>query len=1065
MNPSDVSEKRRAEQALRRQSEQLQEQARLLDLAQVLIRDVDGHILLWNTGAAQLYGFTAAEAEGQVSHTLLHTEFPQPLEEVNATLLREGRWQGELVHRRKDGSRLVVVSLWALHRGQDGEAARVIEVNNDITFQKQAEEKLREGQRRFHAVFNQQFQFMAILAPDGTVLEANDTCFRATGVARERTLGHLFWETPWWDRLPTMQERWKRSIAEALRTGGPVTGEVDYSMADGSVRHATTVVTGLKDDAGHVTTLIVEGKDDTDRKRTEESMRESEQRFARFMQHLPGLAWIKDLQGRYIYVNDATLTAFRRTSDGLIGKTDEEIFPPATAAQFQQNDRSALASEAGVQVIETLEHEDGIVHHSVVTKFPILGPEGRPALVGGMAMDITDRLQNERVLAESEERFRQLAENITEVFWMTDLPTTQMLYISPAYERVWGRSCRSLSENPWSFMDAIHPEDQERVRLAVLNQSRGEQTDKEYRVVRPDGSIRWVRDRAFPVKNVAGQFYRQVGIVDDFTEKKHSEETIRSLLRISERLNSTLDTEELLDLLVQEAVRLVGAESGVSGLRHPEGMVCHKYFQRGQPLPLNYCWPPMHGLPGWLLVHKIPYQTNDALTDTQIVHELCVQFGVRSALSIPILNARGELLGFFEIHNKEGGFTSADQQTLLAVSHTASMAIQNALAYRRIRQAEESLREADRRKDFFMATLAHELRNPLAPIRNGLELLRRADGDSQLREQARSLMERQLQRMVRLVDDLLDVSRITRGKVQLRKERVELKTVLDSAIEAARPIVEGQGHQLTVSLPGQPIAIDGDPARLAQVFANLLDNAAKYTDKGGHIWLTVERQDAEVVVCVRDTGIGIPAEQLPYLFEMFAQLKPALERSQGGLGIGLALVHGLVELHEGRVEARSAGSGQGSEFLVYLPVAEAQAQPTTEADTSANEGRCSPKRRILVADDNVDGCESLALILRLMGHDIQTAYDGLEAVQAAAAFRPDLAILDIGMPKKNGYEVARYIRAQSWGKQVVLVALTGWGQKDDKRQATDAGFDHHLTKPAQPADLEKLLSSSVGRPS
>jgi CheY-like chemotaxis protein len=319
-------------------------------------------------------------------------------------------------------------------------------------------------------------------------------------------------------------------------------------------------------------------------------------------------------------------------------------------------------------------------------------------------------------------------------------------------------------------------------------------------------------------------------------------------------------------------------------------------------------------------------------------------------------------------------------------------------------------------------------------------------------------MERQLGQLVRLVDDLLDISRITRGRIQLRKERVELAAAVQSSLEECRPLIEAQSHELTVTLPTDPISLEADPTRLAQVISNLLNNAAKYTEKGGHIWLTAERQGNEAVVSVRDTGIGIAAEHLPRLFEMFSQAAPALERSQGGLGIGLALVRGLVELHGGRVEARSAGLGKGSEFIVRLPVVDGsvrhEPQPPQEGDGVAN-GR---KRRILLVDDNRDAADSLAVLLRMMGHEARSAYDGVEAVQAAATFRPEVVLLDIGLPKMNGYEAARHIRQQPWGKGMALVALTGWGQEQDKRRALEAGFDHHLTKPVDPVALSKLLA-------
>jgi PAS domain S-box-containing protein len=374
------------------------------------------------------------------------------------------------------------------------------------------------------------------------------------------------------------------------------------------------------------------------------------------------------------------------------------------------------------------------------------------------------------------------------------------------------------------------------------------------------------------------------------------------------------------------------------------------------------------------------------------------------------------------------------------------------------RRAEQTLLQADRRKDEFLATLAHELRNPLAPIRNSIELLRHADGNADLIGQASLIMERQVGLMVRLVDDLLDISRITQGKVQLRKERVELAAVVQSPVEECRPLIEGQSHELTVTLPPGPIYLEADPTRLGQAFANLLRNAAKYTDKGGRIWLTAERQGGEVVVSVRDTGIGIAAEHLSHIFEMFSQVTPALDRTQGGLGIGLALVKGLVKLHGGSVEARSSGIGLGSEFTVRLPTVEAPGQESQRPKDNGEKSPGGKKCRILIADDLQDSVDSLAMMLRMAGHEIQTAHDGLAAVQAAATFRPDVALLDIGMPKMNGYQAARHIREQEWGKKMVLVALTGWGQEEDKRRATEAGFDHHLTKPVEPAALEKLLA-------
>jgi PAS domain S-box-containing protein len=943
----DITERKRAEETLREEKARLH--ATLTGIGDaVIVTDADSRITLMNPVAQALTGWNEEVAGRPLEDVfrIINEQTRQPVENPVRRVMREGTVFGLANHTvqiAKDGTERPIDDSAAPIKDAQGRVVGVVLVFRDSAERRRAEEALRDSEQRLAAELEAMTRLHALST---RLLSANDLNTALDDVLENAivTSGADFgniqlynaqigaleivaqrgFQQDFLDHFRTVRVDEGSACAQAMQRGERIVIEdvnrdpayEPHRQVAAAVGYRAVQSTPLKSRNGSILGMLSthfrrpqrvadrnqrlldlyarHAADLIERLRSEEALRESEERFARFMQSLPGLAWIKDLQGRYVYANDAAGKVFRCLRDELYGKTDEEILPPETAAQFRQNDFKALASETGVQIIEALEHEDGIVHHSVVSKFPILGPEGRPAFVGGMAIDITDRLRAEAVLAESEQRFRQLAENIHEVFWMADPQTTQILYISPAYERVWGRSCQSLYEQPRSFLDAVHPEDRKRVRVASLEKhGRGEHTDEEYRVIRPDGTVRWVRDRAFPVRDAAGQVYRMVGIAEDFTEKK---------------------------------------------------------------------------------------------------------------------------------------------------------------------RAEEALKEADRRKDEFLATLAHELRNPLAPIRNAAQVLRMTDlADPQLRS-ARDMIDRQVQQMVRLIDDLMDVSRITRGKLQIRKERIELAAVLRSAVEASRPLIDSQAHDLTVTLPQEPVPLEADPIRLAQVFANLLTNAAKYTEKRGHIWLTAERLGAAVVVSVRDTGIGIAADHLPRLFEMFSQVAPALERSQGGLGIGLALVRGLVELHGGSTQAHSAGPGKGSEFTVRLPVGDAPVQAPPETRVDGEKPCARPKCRILVADDLRDSVDSLAMMLRLAGHAIQVAHDGLEAVQAAATFRPDVVLLDIGMPKMNGYEAARHIRQQPWGKGMLLVALTGWGQEEDKRRAFEAGFDHHLTKPVEPAALEKLLA-------
>ncbi len=367
------------------------------------------------------------------------------------------------------------------------------------------------------------------------------------------------------------------------------------------------------------------------------------------------------------------------------------------------------------------------------------------------------------------------------------------------------------------------------------------------------------------------------------------------------------------------------------------------------------------------------------------------------------------------------------------------------------------VKEADVRKNAFLAMLAHELRNPLAPIRFALEIVKRADGDSDLITPALDTIERQVRQMTRLIDDLLDVSRITRDKLELRREEVELASIIHHVVEAARTACDAARHKLTVTLPPQPVYLHADPVRLTQVFGNLLHNACKFTKPGGRISLAAEQQGGEVVVTVRDSGAGIPSGMLPKIFEMFTQLDQTLERSQGGLGIGLTLAQRLVKMHGGSVQAFSEGLGKGSTFVVRLPVLSKKPESLWQAPVA---GKAVPQisHRILVVDDNHDAANALAALLRQAGNETHLAFDGAEGVEVAASFRPDVILMDIGMPKLNGYDAARQIREQPWGKGMGLVALTGWGQDEDRKKSADAGFDAHLVKPVDYAELTKLLA-------
>jgi len=373
------------------------------------------------------------------------------------------------------------------------------------------------------------------------------------------------------------------------------------------------------------------------------------------------------------------------------------------------------------------------------------------------------------------------------------------------------------------------------------------------------------------------------------------------------------------------------------------------------------------------------------------------------------------------------------------------------------KQMRRELQEADTRKNEFLALLAHELRNPLGPIRHAVKILRARTPSQEELQWATGIIDRQTEHMTRLVDDLLDVSRISRGTIELRRERVDVAAILKAAVEASTALIERSRHQITVSFPTEPVYVEGDLTRLTQVVANLLDNAAKYTDPGGRIWLSGERDGDSAVITVKDSGIGISSDVLPRIFDMFTQAGMSVDHAQGGLSVGLSLVERLVKLHDGSVTAYSGGLGKGSQFTVRLPALQRQpAQERRAAIQAETVNHC----RILVVDDNQDSVDSLAMLLGVLGHEVKTAGDGETALAVADEFRPDVAILDIGLPKVSGYDLAKQIREQPWGKDVVLVALTGWGQEQHRKRSAEAGFNHHLTKPVEFDVLQQILAAA-----
>jgi PAS domain S-box-containing protein len=651
------------------------------------------------------------------------------------------------------------------------------------------------------------------------------------------------------------------------------------------------------------------------------------------------------------------------------------------------------------------------------------------------------------------------------------LPASGTIIPSEQFCRLWGMAVKDRYPVA-EFLKLILPEDAASVVTGARTLPANALDYTEYRIVRPDtGEVRWMARRGEMTSDTGSGDLRYIGVSYDITRRKRTELDLRFLAQASAELSSLVDEQSTLDKLAFLAVPvfadwcavdMVQADGSLKRVAaahtDPEKVrLAHEFHQKFPPDPNQAVgvWNVIRsGRPEFLS------EINDELLE-KFVHDprrraVMEQLGFKSYIGVP-LRARGQTRGVVTFISAESGrrYSAADVALAEDLGHRAGIAIENARLY-------TDLQKADQAKNVFLATLAHELRNPLAAVVNGLTMIKLAPDNIEKVKRSANLMERQATQLARLVDELMDMSRITTGKIQLQAEKTDLAAVIASAIDATRAQIEAARHRLSVRLPSGPLPLFADPMRLAQVFANLLSNAAKYTDQGGDICLTVERSDAEFIVRVKDSGIGITPDMLNRVFTMFAQVTHPVDRSQGGLGIGLALVEGLVQLHGGRVEAHSAGLSQGSEFVVYLPVT--MPEVLSQMEDRAHDLRvplaleASRPRSVLVVDDNVDAALVLAETLRMLGHHVSVVHDGHAAVHAALTTKPEVVLLDIGLPGIDGYEVARRIRSSGPTLPVRVIALTGWSQEEDKQRAFRAGFDEHWAKPVDFDRLRRVLA-------
>ena len=647
--------------------------------------------------------------------------------------------------------------------------------------------------------------------------------------------------------------------------------------------------------------------------------------------------------------------------------------------------------------------------------------------------DATRQRAEQRALLDSEQRFREvadqftaLADNVDQLVWMAE-PGGSIFWYNKRWYEYTGTTSDAMRGSGWQ---AVHdpaelPKVLERWDFAVAH---GEPFEMVFPLKGADGEFRPFLTRVVPIKDEGGRVTRWFGTNTDISAQRRAEQKIRERERRFVALANTIP-------------QLVWTNTADDR---------YEFFNRR--------WYSYTGLTEAESLRPDVWQRvvhPDHAPHTQAAWIRALATAQTFDIECRLKGGDGTYRWFLLRANPE----RADDGRIVEWFGTCTDIDNSKRNEEHLRRTEAALREADRRKDVFLATLSHELRNPLAPIRNAAKVLESPALDAEDIERSRSIIGRQVRHMASLLDDLLDLSRITRGVFALKKERVNLQGLLAEAVESARPLIDAKRHTLTLGWPPHAVEVEVDPVRFVQIVSNLLMNAAKYTDPDGHITLRAGSEAGSLLVSVRDTGVGLAPETLTKVFEMFSQLDSKGARSEGGLGVGLALVKGLVELHGGQIEARSAGLQCGSEFVVCLPKVEVAA-PSPERTTADRKEPLDarPTRRVLVADDNRDGAESLAMLLQMEGHEVFTAFTGAEALQTAAERRPDVAILDIGMPGMSGYEVAQQMRREAWGAGIVLVAITGWGQEEDKRRARAAGFDHHLTKPVDPVVLEQLIS-------
>jgi len=736
-----------------------------------------------------------------------------------------------------------------------------------------------------------------------------------------------------------------------------------------------------------------------------------------------------DTEGRVTYVNAVAESLTGWTSAEAEGRPLEDVFRIVNEQDVHSVENPAIRALRDGTVVGLANHtvliaRDGVRRSIDDSAAPIKDESGRVSGCVLIFRDITEQRRAEQREAARVRDARMLSSIVATSDDAIISKTLDGIIQSwnDAAERLFGYTAEQAVGRHITLI--IPPEriaEEDQIIASLRAGRRVDHFETERR--RSDGTTVLVSLTVSPLKDDAGNVVGASKIVRDITRQRHAEaerEKFVTLIETSTDFIGICDLEATPIYINRAGLKMVGLD-GMEEARRVR--IADFFFPEDQARIMDEFFPRVR-------------DTGHAEIDVRFRH-----FRTREARWMAY-----KVLKLTDTAGRAVGFATVSQDI------TERRQLEDHL-----RTLAADLSESNRRKNEFLATLSHELRNPLAPMSHMLEVLKRDSGDARTIAHALDVMERQLGQLVRLVDDLLDLNRITHNRFELRRETVELTTLIRQAVQASRPLLDAAGHELRLVLPANPIYLHADAVRLTQVFDNLLNNAGKYTSPGGTISVTADREDGDAVVTVEDTGVGIPADKLESIFDMFMQVDRSMEHSQGGLGIGLTLVKRLVEMHGGSVAAHSAGQGQGSRFTVRLPTTSESATAATPGAAVASDGHDA--RRILIVDDNRDAAASLSMLLTITGHETHVVHDGLSAVEAADTHRPEVILLDIGLPELNGYEVCRRVRAQAWGKDMAIIALTGWGQAEDRRRSHEVGFDGHIVKPVDYEALMTLLRS------